>query len=273
MDELKLSDLSFWAYHGVLESEQSQGQRFVVDCAYTLDTTHCADDVSNTVNYAALADELVAFCQNKRYRLIETLVNKLAAHLLFCFPLIRSLTLTLHKPQAPISLSFSDVTITVTRAWQTCYLGLGSNLGAREVYLDSVQSAVNESPAMRLLSTSTYQETAPYGVTDQPHFLNAVLKIETFFSPMQLLDFTQNLEQAAGRVKVRHWGERTLDVDILLYEDLILNTQQLCLPHPQMHLRDFVLAPLCELSPHLLHPVYRQTMMQLRQALQEEVTR
>jgi dihydroneopterin aldolase/2-amino-4-hydroxy-6-hydroxymethyldihydropteridine diphosphokinase len=117
------------------------------------------------------------------------------------------------------------------------------------------------------LAKSSYIETAPYGVTDQPPFLNAAIKIKSTYTPRQLLAFCKKTEELAGRVKTRPWGERTLDVDILMYENEVIFTEELIIPHPEMHYRSFVLKPLCEIDPYLLHPVQRMTIQDLLKQL------
>ncbi len=254
MDQIKISGLAFWAYHGVLESEQQQGQRFLIDCTYTLDTSVCLDELSRTVHYGELSGKIIDFCQEKSYRLLETLGNDLAAHLLISYPLIDRLTLTIHKPGAPIPHQFSDVCLTLTRSRHIVYLGIGSNLGDRTAFLDLLRREAEADPHIKVRALSGYHETKPYGVTDQPDFLNAVIKLETIYTPMQLLAFCQRTEALAGRVKTRRWGERSLDVDILFYDDLILETEALCVPHADLHRRSFVLAPFCEIDPQFIHP-------------------
>lgn len=273
MDKITVSGIEFWAYHGVLESEQEQGQRFMVDVSFTMDSSCCDDEITNTVHYGELAQDIVAFCQEKSYRLIETLVNALAQHLLLRYPLIQEISLTLHKPNAPIPLPFSDVSIAVTRSRTVCFLGVGSNLGDRESYLRFVSEEIEKNSHIELMETSTYLETKPYGVTDQPDFLNAVLQVNTTYTPMQLLSFCQELEAKAGRVKTRRWGERTLDVDILFFGKSILDVPNLTIPHPQIQNRSFVLLPLCEIAPSFIHPVLGKTVQELLYNLQEGETR
>lgn len=269
MDEITIKGIECYAYHGVMESERQLGQLFRVDCTLRLDSSTCQDDINSTVHYGELTLDIIRFCREKCYQLIETLANELAQHLLLSYPGIEELSLTIHKPHAPIPAPFSDVSITVTRGWKTCYLAIGSNLGDRKQYLDLACAELSKDPHVKLLAQSTYLETEPYGVTDQPPFLNGALKIKTTYTPAQLLACCHRLEALAGRVKTRHWGERTLDVDILLYWDLVMESETLTIPHPDMHRRSFVLEPLCQLAPDLLHPVYRQTMRALLADLQK----
>ena len=114
---------------------------------------------------------------------------------------------------------------------------------------------------------SAGESTEPYGYTEQDEFLNSVMKIRTILPPHELLDRLHELEQEANRVRVIHWGPRTLDLDILLYDDLILDDEELHIPHIEMHKRDFVLIPLAQIAPWVRHPVYNQTVQELLERL------
>ena len=112
-------------------------------------------------------------------------------------------------------------------------------------------------------AVSDYLVTEPYGVTDQDEFLNGVLKMRTLLSPEELLERLHQLEQEANRERIIHWGPRTLDLDILFYDQEIIDTADLHIPHPDMQNRDFVLAPMNQIAPYLRHPVLNQTISQL----------
>ena len=131
----------------------------------------------------------------------------------------------------------------------TAYIGLGSNLGDREKHLQQAVFLLNREPHVRVEQCSRVYETDPVGYTEQPAFLNMVAKISTTLSPEPLLDVCLRIEQALGRVRNVRWGPRTIDLDLLLYGDLSLETPRLCLPHPRMHERLFVLIPLLEVLP------------------------
>lgn len=138
----------------------------------------------------------------------------------------------------------------------TCYLGLGSNLsnelGSPVTHIQTAMQKLTEYPDIHQLVASSLYVSKPYGVTDQADFINAVVAIQTDLSPHGLLQLAQSLEQQAQRKRLRHWGERSLDVDVLLYADIRLNTSDLIIPHPELHKRNFVLVPLVEIAPHLV---------------------
>ena len=132
------------------------------------------------------------------------------------------------------------------------YLGLGSNLGDRAGYLQGAVDALEAEPSVALVATSPVYETEPVGGPAQPPYLNAVVAVDTDVSPHELLAIAQRLEVAAGRVRAERWGPRTLDVDVLLVDDLRVDTDDLVVPHPRLGERAFVLAPLHDLAPELV---------------------
>lgn len=117
---------------------------------------------------------------------------------------------------------------------------------------------------------SGYLVTEPYGGVEQDEFLNGVLRVRTLLSPEDLLDRLHILEQAADRKRIVHWGPRTLDLDILFYDNEIIDTEELHVPHIDMENRDFVLKPMVEIAPYFRHPVLNQTMSQLLKKLDEK---
>jgi 2-amino-4-hydroxy-6-hydroxymethyldihydropteridine diphosphokinase len=130
--------------------------------------------------------------------------------------------------------------------------------------LDRAVEALAHTLGIRVLRTSQYYETVPVGgPPEQGMFLNAAVEIESDLSPPELLEACQRLEAEAGRVRTERWGPRTLDVDILLYGEQLINAPELTIPHPRMHERRFVLEPLCEIAPELSHPVVKKTMREL----------
>ena len=146
------------------------------------------------------------------------------------------------------------------------YIALGSNLGDKEKNLRRALLLLTQQ-GVEVVRVSSFLSTEPYGVTDQPQFLNAVACVRTSLAPLALLNVLLATELAMGRVRLRHWGERNIDLDLLLYEDVVLDTPRLRLPHPDMQNRDFVLLPLAEIAPELKHPTLQKTIWELKENL------
>jgi 2-amino-4-hydroxy-6-hydroxymethyldihydropteridine diphosphokinase len=134
------------------------------------------------------------------------------------------------------------------------FIGLGSNLGDRERFIRQAVEEIARMPETRLVRVSSLYDSEPVGVQDQPVFLNAVGIFETELEPRELLWHLQLVERRLGRVRAKRWGPRTVDLDILLYGDLVIEQEDLVVPHPELENRAFVLIPLFELDPELVHP-------------------
>jgi 2-amino-4-hydroxy-6-hydroxymethyldihydropteridine diphosphokinase len=141
------------------------------------------------------------------------------------------------------------------------FVGLGSNLGERETMIRLALDDLSRLPATRLVRASSLYDTEPVGDVEQPNFLNAVAEVETDLTARQLLWNLQLIERRLGRTRTRRWGPRTIDLDLLLYGRLIVDEPDLQVPHPELTRRSFVLVPLAELDPLLVHPVTGQTLL------------
>ncbi len=150
------------------------------------------------------------------------------------------------------------------------YLLLGGNLGDRTVYLRQARESIGAQVG-GITAASKLYETAAWGKTDQPNFLNQVLEVQTEQPPEQVLQTINHIEQELGRVRQEHWGARVIDIDILFYDQLVLQTQRLTIPHPQLHLRRFTLLPLAEIAPELMHPVLGKNIDQLLEDCPDEL--
>ena len=143
------------------------------------------------------------------------------------------------------------------------YLGLGSNIGDRKQQLLKAIDLIGNIKGIKVTKQSSIYETAPIGYTDQPNFLNLCLEIETELSPQQLLKHCLDIEQQLHRVREIRWGPRTLDIDILLYSDNIIETDNLSIPHPRMQERAFVLIPLNDIASDKKDPRLNQKIHDL----------
>ncbi|MFC1483202.1 2-amino-4-hydroxy-6-hydroxymethyldihydropteridine diphosphokinase [Candidatus Margulisiibacteriota bacterium] len=145
----------------------------------------------------------------------------------------------------------------------TVYIGLGSNLGEREENIKKSIDELSGDEDITLLKKSGIYETVPLGHEEQPHFLNAAVAIQTTLQPYDLLEKLKGIEQKLGRKQTVKWGPRVIDIDILLYDDEIHSDDKLTIPHPLMHERYFVLKPLADIAPEVVHPILDETIKEL----------
>lgn len=143
------------------------------------------------------------------------------------------------------------------------FVGLGSNLGDREKYLNSAAAALAKVRETKYVLASPVYESDPYGKTDQPKFLNAVVELETTLAPGELLAELKAIEKQLGRKGTEPWGPREIDLDILIYDGLVFSDDTVQVPHPDIGNRRFVLLPLREIAPDLVHPVNGMTVSEL----------
>jgi 2-amino-4-hydroxy-6-hydroxymethyldihydropteridine diphosphokinase len=147
---------------------------------------------------------------------------------------------------------------------QTVYLLLGSNLGNRKEILEKAIELLAQKVGVVIKQSKDY-ETSPWGVTDQPDFLNLALEIHTKLRPLEVLEQTQSIENQLGRVRKEKWGARLIDIDIMFYGNEIIDEPTLKVPHPFLHERDFALAPLAEIASDFVHPIFEKTIVCLRE--------
>lgn len=268
MTTVIIKNLECFGRHGVLKEENILGQKFVVS-AKMLTKDAKNDDISTAVNYAEVSKFITKYVSENIFKLIETLADSLALNILRNFN-VSQIELKIDKPFAPVGLPLETVGVIVCRKWKSAYLGLGSNVGNKRDYLDMAIKELEANKNIIVTKVSDFIETEPYGYTDQDHFLNGAAEIKTLLTPYELLEYTSAIEEKAGRKREIHWGPRTLDVDILLYEDFIGQEDKLSIPHIDMHNREFVLKPLCQIAPYAVHNVLNKSVLELYTALKNK---
>lgn len=142
----------------------------------------------------------------------------------------------------------------------SAYIGFGSNIGDRLNYIQNAIDAISQTEGITLHQISSIYKTAPVGYDVQDDFLNGVIEIQTDLPPLILLHTLKHIETLVGRQHRSRWGPREIDLDILIYENVCIRTEKITIPHPEMHHRKFVLVPLAELAPDLLHPIAKRTI-------------
>lgn len=272
MDSIRIQDLEVYCHHGVLKEENVLGQKFLVTLELFQDTREAGvrDDLSKSINYADISHLVTKEMEQRNFKLIESVAEHLADMLLHTFPLLEKVWVEIKKPWAPILLPLDTVSVRIERGWHTAYLSIGSNMGNREQYLRDAVSALQGNSYIRHVRVSDFIETEPYGYVSQDKFLNGAVALETTETPEGLLHILQQIEAEGQRERKIHWGPRTIDLDLLLYDDRVMQTEELTLPHPEMHKRFFVLEPLVQIAPWAVHPVYRKTADELLSELQRK---
>lgn len=270
MDRISIKDLEVYAHHGVFKEEQSLGQKFLVTADLFLPLYEAArtGDLDKTIHYGEVCQIITDHMVQSPTPLIETVALDLCQILFDAYPKLRGIRMEVKKPQAPIPQPFGCVSVTLEQFYKRAWISLGSNIEA-EKNMDQALSLIENHLAIRVLKASAIEKTPAWGLEDQADFLNQVLEIETRLEPHDLLKTLQGFENFLGRERKVHWGPRTMDLDILFYEDLVISDAVLNLPHPYIQERAFVLDPLAQNWPHLIHPVLGQSMRALRKALED----
>ena len=290
LDKVIINKLECFGKHGVFKEENVLGQKFVVS-AEMLVSRSSNDDLATSVNYGEVSLFIDNIVRNKVFKLIETLAENIAEGILKNFN-VHEVTVKVEKPWAPVGLPLDSASVEIHRKWSKSYISFGSNMGEKSEYISNAIESIKANENIRVNKVSDIIVTKPYGGVEQDDFLNGCMEIETLYFPEQLLHFLQSLEQEAKRVRKVHWGPRTLDLDIVLYEDEIINTEELTVPrtldldilfydneiidtvelhvpHIDMENRYFVLKPLSDIAPYAMHPIFHKSAIQMYKELEK----
>lgn len=265
MDKIVIKGLEVFARHGVLKEENALGQKFIISAELFCDTRSAgkSDKLENSVNYSKVCELIKKNMTENTYKLIETAAESIAEQILLDFDKITGVKISVKKPWAPILTNVDYVGVEITRMRHTAYIALGSNIGDTRAHLESAVREIDGNKYCSVKKVSDFIVTKPVGNIEQDDFLNGCMEIETLLSPHELLDFLHEIEKNHHRERTIHWGPRTLDLDIILYDDIVMNDADLIIPHPEAANREFVLEPLCQIAPYAYHPIKKAAISEL----------
>ncbi|TWE09949.1 2-amino-4-hydroxy-6-hydroxymethyldihydropteridine diphosphokinase [Rudaeicoccus suwonensis] len=255
-DRIALTQVAVTTCHGVLKHEKVTPQRFFVDITIECDLSRAgeSDQLDRTISYADVAQDAVRIMTQPPVDLIETLAEQMAAAVL-ARPAAEAVEVTVHKPDAPAGVDFATggltgPSVSVRREQdRQVVIALGANLGDRLATLQSAVRSLERTPGLELVAVSGLFETTPVGGPPQPDYYNAVAVGRSRLAPWTLLERLHAIEAGRGRTREIRWGARTLDLDLIQVgdpaadTDLVLDTDELQLPHPRAAQRAFVLVP------------------------------
>jgi len=272
MDKIIIKDLEIFANHGVLKEEQILGQKFLISLVLYLDIREAGltDNLATSIHYGEVCEFVQDFVKSHTFLLIERVAEALAEELLLQLPLLEKVEVQVKKPWAPVRMPVTYVAVEIRRSWHRVYLSLGSNVGEREANLQGAVDALLGHRKCQVEKVSKTIETKPYGGVPQDDYLNSCVQLRTLLAPHELLTEIHQIERTFGRRREDEirLGPRTLDIDIIFYEDKIITGERLTIPHREMHKRSFVLEPLCEIAPFYRHPIYGKTVQEMWRELQ-----
>lgn len=271
MDKIHIKDLEIIGFHGAIPEEKVLGQKFVLSFELDVDLRQAGknDDLTKTVHYGELAQKVEEEFTKTSYDLIEKAAEEICEFVLLNYPLVKKVKLLLKKPWAPTRKHVEYVAVEIERKWSKVYIAAGSNLGDKEETLKEAIDKIDKRKDCVVTKVSNFYTTDPVGYEDQDKFVNCVFEIDTLQTPSELMDTLLEVEKDFKRERIIRWGPRTLDLDIIFYDDIISYDEHILIPHPRAHERQFVMKPMCDINPYYVHPIYRKRVMDISSELGE----
>lgn len=268
MDKILIKDLEVYGSHGA----DQKVDKFLISTELTLNlkTAGDTDRISQTINYVDLCTDIEKIFSGLDHKLIESSAEDLASHILLNYMSVRHIVLTIKMLSIPKEKKIRYTGIKIEREWHTSFVGVGSNIGDRYKNILDAKKEIDSSSNCKVVKLSKIYETEPFGYLDQEKFLNCVFEIKTLLTPLQFIRSLLAIEKSLKRERVIHWGPRTIDLDILFYDNIITSFKEAVIPHPRLHERMFVLKPVCDLAPFYVHPVINERCYRLAEKLEPE---
>ncbi|MBA7508234.1 Bifunctional folate synthesis protein [subsurface metagenome] len=268
MFRILIKDLNLFGYHGVKESEKKDGQnfRFNIEIFISKSSFLNDDSIENTLNYSEVIKLIKRINSSERFNLLETFSQTVAEDIMKISPLVDKVIVRIEKTSPPIKENLESVGVEYVldrkreekdkfeKGKVDIYLSLGSNVGDRENNLRKAVDLISSNPNINVVKVSSIYETEPMYLKDQNSFYNVVLQAHTGIElgPFEMIGFLKGIEYDFGRRgSEKKYGPRIIDIDLLYYGEMVIESDFLTLPHPGIEERKFVLAPLSEIAPEL----------------------
>ena len=271
MDRIYIKDYEIFANHGVFESEKTLGQKFVLSLELFLNLREAGqtDDLTKTIHYGELMEDVERFLTENTFDLIEKACEKACEYILLNYNLVHKVKINLKKPWAPVKKTFDYISIKMERSWHTVYVAGGANLGQKENSLKEAIEILNKENDIKVEKVSNFYVTKPVGYENQDDFVNCVFEIKTLKTPSELMDKFLEVEKGFKRERIVKDGPRTLDLDIIFFDDLICYDKKTIIPHPKCHERQFVMKPMTDINPYFVHPILNKRILDISNTLGE----
>ncbi len=268
MDKIIIKDLEVHGNVGVYEEEKKLGQKFLISMEIETNFQSCIKDdkIHETINYGEVSNLVYEEFKSHKYNLLEKSADEICKIVLSKYEGAKSIIVEIKKPWAPIKLPLDYAAVSTYRKKNKAYIALGSNMGDKENNLNIALKKI-EDEFTKVKKVSSFIVTKPVGYLDQDDFLNGACILETIYEPHELLKKLLSVELELKRERKIKWGPRTIDLDILLFNDYIITEDDLIIPHPRLNERLFVLDPLCEIAPFEIHPIKKLRIEELRKLL------
>ena len=272
MFRILIKDLNLFGYHGVKESEKKDGQnfRFNIEILLNKNSFLDGDSIENTLNYSEVIKLVKDINSNRRFNLLETLSQEIANRIMEMSFLIEKVTVKIEKTSPPIKENIESVGVEymldrkslesggegkLESSEVDVYMSLGSNIGNRENNLRKAVDMIGGNPHINILGVSSIYETEPMYLKDQDSFYNIVLQaqVDRELSPFEMMGFLKGIEYGFGRKRSeKRYGPRIIDIDLLYYGEMVIESNFFTVPHPGIEERKFVLVPLSEIAPEFI---------------------
>lgn len=269
MDKIYIRDLEVYGFHGVNIEEKNMGQRFLISLELDIELRKAgrSDNLNDTVNYAEICYKVEETFLLQKYDLIEKAAEEIAKAILINYDKINKVKVLLKKPWAPIGKPLDYAAIEIERQWHSVYLSAGSNMGEKKKNIEEAIRLLDSRDDCKVERVSQFYETKPVGYLDQDTFVNNSFQIKTLLTPKELIVVLMDIEKELKRERIIKYGPRTLDLDIIFYDNLISEDIEVIIPHPRAHERQFVMKPLSDIAPYYVHPLLNKRLIEISEEL------